>query len=170
MFYIGKKSRKNRRKEAGVRTHVIVALASCLMMEISKYGFFDLGKFDGARIAAQVVSGIGFLGAGMIFVHKNSIKGLTTAAGVWATSGIGMAVAEQDYLSGYEGLFGPVTFEDGPYHVDAISGATYSSRAIRNGVNLVFDYLTVLDDMSYLTEQNQSKQINPTETEEVGNE
>ena len=86
------------------------------------------------------------------------------------TPGIGMAVAEQDYLSGYEGLFGPVTFEDGPYHVDAISGATYSSRAIRNGVNLVFDYLTVLDDMSYLTEQNQSKQINPTETEEDGNE
>ncbi len=92
--------RKNRRKEAGVRTHVIVALASCLMMEISKYGFFDLGKFDGARIAAQVVSGIGFLGAGMIFVHKNSIKGLTTAAGVWATSGIGMAVGAGMYIIG----------------------------------------------------------------------
>ena len=92
--------RKNRRKEAGVRTHVIVALASCLMMEISKYGFSDLGKFDGARIAAQVVSGIGFLGAGMIFVHKNSIKGLTTDAGVWATSGIGMAVGAGMYIIG----------------------------------------------------------------------
>lgn len=92
--------RKNRRKEAGVRTHIIVALASCLMMEISKYGFSDSGDFDGARLAAQVVSGIGFLGAGMIFVHKNSIKGLTTAAGVWATSGIGMAVGAGMYVIG----------------------------------------------------------------------
>lgn len=92
--------RKNRKKEAGVRTHVIVALASCLMMEISKYGFVDSGDFDGARLAAQVVSGIGFLGAGMIFVHKNSIKGLTTAAGVWATSGIGMAVGAGMYVIG----------------------------------------------------------------------
>ena len=92
--------RKNRKKEAGVRTHIIVALASCLMMEISKYGFLDIGKFDGARLAAQVVSGIGFLGAGMIFVHKNSIKGLTTAAGVWATSGIGMAIGAGMYIIG----------------------------------------------------------------------
>lgn len=92
--------RKNRNKEAGVRTHLIVALASCLMMEISKYGFGDIGKADGARLAAQVVSGIGFLGAGMIFVHKNSIKGLTTAAGVWATSGIGMAVGAGMYIIG----------------------------------------------------------------------
>ena len=84
--------RKNRNKEAGIRTHIIVAIASCLMMEISKYGFSDIGDFDGARLAAQVVSGIGFLGAGMIFVHKNSVKGLTTAAGVWATSGMGMYV------------------------------------------------------------------------------
>ncbi len=92
--------RKNRNKEAGIRTHIIVAIASCLMMEISKYGFEDIGKFDGARLAAQVVSGIGFLGAGMIFVHKNSVKGLTTAAGVWATSGIGMAVGAGMYLIG----------------------------------------------------------------------
>ena len=84
--------RKNRKKEAGIRTHIIVALASCLMMEISKYGFLDGGPYDGSRVAAQIVSGIGFLGAGMIFVHKNSIKGLTTAAGIWATSGIGMAI------------------------------------------------------------------------------
>lgn len=97
--------RKNRNKEAGIRTHVIVALASCLMMIVSKYGFFDLigagdARFDGSRIASQIVSGIGFLGAGMIFVHKNSIKGLTTAAGIWATSGIGMAVGSGMYLIG----------------------------------------------------------------------
>lgn len=92
--------RNNRKKEAGIRTHIIVAIASCLMMEISKYGFADSGDFDGARLAAQVVSGIGFLGAGMIFVHKNSVKGLTTAAGIWATSGIGMAIGAGMYVIG----------------------------------------------------------------------
>ena len=98
--------RKNRRKEAGIRTHIIVCVASCLMMEISKYGFFDITsavadmRADGSRIASQIVSGIGFLGAGMIFVHKNSIKGLTTAAGIWATSGIGMALGAGMYFIG----------------------------------------------------------------------
>ncbi len=100
-FVIGYE-RKNRNKEAGIRTHVIVTLASCLMMMVSKYGFADLdaARFDGSRIASQIVSGIGFLGAGMIFVHKNSIKGLTTAAGIWATSGIGMAIGSGMYFVG----------------------------------------------------------------------
>lgn len=94
--------RKNRGKGAGIRTHIIVAIASCLMMIISQYGYesFFNGfnnasvelKFDPSRIAAQIVSGIGFLGAGMIFVHKNTISGLTTAAGIWATAGIGMGL------------------------------------------------------------------------------
>lgn len=96
--------RKNRGKEAGVRTHCVVACASALMMIISKYGFTDvaneMARADGARIAAQVVSGIGFLGAGMIFVHKNTIKGLTTAAGIWATAGIGMAIGAGMYFIG----------------------------------------------------------------------
>ena len=89
--------RKNRSKEAGIRTHIIICLGSCLMMIISKYGFSDLvyvdgAKFDPARIAAQVVSGIGFLGAGMILVKRQTISGLTTAAGMWATSGVGIAI------------------------------------------------------------------------------
>lgn len=92
--------RNTHKKEAGIRTHIIVSIASCLMMEISKYGFADIGDFDGARLAAQVVSGIGFLGAGMIFVQKNSVKGLTTAAGIWATSGIGMAIGGGMYVIG----------------------------------------------------------------------
>ena len=103
--------RKNRAKEAGIRTHFVVACASALMMIISKYGFWDIatetGDFiygtrgaDGARIAAQIVSGVGFLGAGMIFVHKNMIKGLTTAAGIWATAGIGMAIGAGMYFIG----------------------------------------------------------------------
>ena len=75
--------RKNRNKSAGVRTHAIVAMGSALMMVVSKYGFVDImeyGKFDGARIAAQVVSGVGFLGAGIIFVRNNLVSGLTTSA------------------------------------------------------------------------------------------
>ena len=89
--------RKNRAKEAGIRTHFIVAAASALMMVVSQYASND---GDPTRIAAQVVSGIGFLGAGMIFVHNRAISGLTTAAGVWATSGIGMSLGCGLYIEG----------------------------------------------------------------------
>ncbi len=91
--------RKNRAKEAGLRTHCIVACGSALIMLVSKYGFLDVGA-DGSRVAAQIVSGIGFLGAGMIFVHKSTITGLTTAAGVWTTAGIGMAMGAGMYSLG----------------------------------------------------------------------
>ncbi|GBG97359.1 magnesium transporter MgtC [Lactococcus termiticola] len=83
---------------------MIVALAACLIMLVSKYGFLDLASqqvsFDPSRVAAQIVSGIGFLGAGMIFVRHNLVNGLTTAAGVWATAGIGMAIGGRLYLLG----------------------------------------------------------------------
>ncbi len=94
--------RKNRLKEAGMRTHMIVALGSALIMVVSKYGFADVpgAPGDPARIAAQIVSGIGFLGAGMIFVRRQAISGLTTAAGVWATAGIGMAIGARLYEIG----------------------------------------------------------------------
>lgn len=98
--------RKNRGKGAGIRTHTIVALASALMMIVSKYGFADLVDFPGvrgadpARIAAQVVSGVGFLGAGMIYFNRHLVKGLTTAAGVWATAGVGLAMGAGLYLVG----------------------------------------------------------------------
>lgn len=102
--------RNNRGKGAGLRTHSIVAIASCLMMIISQYGFngffaaFDNPEvklsLDPARIAAQIVSGIGFLGAGMIFIQKNVVTGLTTAAGIWATAGIGMAIGAGMYFIG----------------------------------------------------------------------
>lgn len=104
--------RKNRKKEAGIRTHIIVSLASALMMIVSKYGFFDLKDgflgvrgADPARIAAQVISGVGFLGAGMIFVNKKAITGLTTAAGIWATSGIGIAIGSGLYFLGITAAF-----------------------------------------------------------------
>lgn len=99
-FFIGFE-RKNRAKEAGIRTHFIVASASALMMIISKYAALDMGVMgDPTRIAAQVVTGIGFLGAGMIFVHNRAISGLTTAAGIWATSGIGMSIGAGLYFPG----------------------------------------------------------------------
>lgn len=91
--------RKNRNKEAGMKTHAIVALGSALIMIVSK-GFADIPGADAARIAAQIVSGIGFLGAGIIFVRNNVVSGLTTAAGIWATSGIGMAIGSGNYYIG----------------------------------------------------------------------
>ncbi len=92
--------RKQRSKEAGIRTHTIVCLGSALMMVVSKYGFMDLEgvNSDPARIAAQIVTGIGFLGAGMIVYKNRSISGLTTAAGVWAAAGIGMACGAGLYV------------------------------------------------------------------------
>lgn len=97
--------RNSRSKEAGIRTHLIVSLASALIMVVSKYGFSDVLALEGvaldpSRVAAQIVSGVGFLGAGMIFVRGYTVSGLTTAAGVWATAGIGMAIGSGLYLLG----------------------------------------------------------------------
>ena len=98
--------RTKRQKEAGIRTHCIIACAAAVFMILSKYAFVDpasaLGTrgVDGARIAAQVVSGISFLGAGVIFKNGNSIRGLTTAAGMWGTAAIGMAVGAGMYWLG----------------------------------------------------------------------
>ena len=89
--------REYRAKEAGYRTHFLVALGSSLMMIVSQYGFdhvlqADLVRLDPSRIAAQVVSGIGFIGVGTIILQKQVVRGLTTAAGIWATAGIGLAI------------------------------------------------------------------------------
>lgn len=104
--------RKNRAKEAGVRTHCIVACASALMMIVSKYGFNDLIEVTGAdvrldpsRLAQGIVTGVGFLGAGMIYIQRGSIRGLTTASGIWATCGIGMAIGAGMYIVGIATTF-----------------------------------------------------------------
>ena len=87
--------RQVHRRDAGLRTHILVALGSCLIMLTSLY-VFDIYKgqvaLDPARIAAGVVTGIGFLGAGTIIRSPDGIKGLTTAASLWVVSGIGLAV------------------------------------------------------------------------------
>ncbi len=81
--------REYRAKEAGLRTHFLVAMGSALFMIVSKYAFDGIG--DPSRVAAQVVTGIGFIGAGTIIIQKQFVRGLTTAAGLWATAGIGLA-------------------------------------------------------------------------------
>ena len=83
--------RTYRAKTAGIRTHFLVALGSALFMIVSRYGFDGTG--DPGRVAAQIVSGIGFLGAGTIIMQKHVVHGLTTAAGMWVAAGIGMASA-----------------------------------------------------------------------------
>lgn len=92
--------RTSRNKQAGIKTHMIVALTSCLMMIISKEAFLDTPKYDTARVAAQVVSGISFIGGGIIFMREKRVSGLTTAAGIWATSGIGLAIGGGFWLFG----------------------------------------------------------------------
>ena len=89
--------REYRAKDAGFRTHFLVALGSALFCIVSQFGFgFELK--DSSRVAAQVVSGIGFLGAGTIIFQKNVVRGLTTAAGLWVTAAIGLACGTGMYL------------------------------------------------------------------------
>jgi putative Mg2+ transporter-C (MgtC) family protein len=87
--------REIRQKSAGLRTHTLVGFAAALIMLVSKYGFADiLGNqvvLDPSRIAAQIVSGIGFIGGGLIFVRRDAVRGLTTAATIWLTAAVGMA-------------------------------------------------------------------------------
>lgn len=85
--------RRARNKQAGVKTHIIVALASALMMIVSKEAFWENPTHvDTSRVAAQIVSGISFIGGGIIYMRDMRVSGITTAAGIWATSGIGMAI------------------------------------------------------------------------------
>ncbi len=101
--------RSNHFKEAGVRTHIIVCLTAALIMLISKYAFVDIGKTgnmeyfgtkgaDTARVAAQAVSGISFLCAGVIIKVGSNIRGLTTAAGIWMTASLGLAIGAGMYI------------------------------------------------------------------------
>ena len=90
--------REIRQKAAGLRTYTIVGAGAALFTLVSKYGFTDVlhsgtVEVDPSRMAAQIVSGLGFIGAGVIFVHRGSVQGLTTAATIWLTAAIGAAAA-----------------------------------------------------------------------------
>lgn len=97
--------RTKRHKEAGLRTHILVAMGSALVMLVSKYGFFDVMDYDflradASRIGSTILTGISFLGAGIIIQKGNTVRGLTTAAGVWVTGGVGITIGCGMYVLG----------------------------------------------------------------------
>ena len=139
--------RSRRFKEAGVRTHMIVCVGAALIMIVSKYGFEDLSTeiyngtraADPARRAAQVGSGVGFLGAGMIFKNGGSVTGLTTAAGIWAAAGIGLAVGAGMYLLGILVTFAIASIQL-LMHIVTVGADAYKHCNIDILVETLFDF------------------------------
>ncbi len=100
--------RTRRHKGAGLRTHIIVAVGAALFVIVSKYGFVDVVQQEGvqvdvARVASNVVTGVSFLGAGLINMRGDSVQGLTTAAGIWAVASIGLSIGSGLYILGVTG-------------------------------------------------------------------
>ncbi len=91
--------RESRGRDAGFRTNILIAIGACLFTIISVNGFplQDGAAHDTSRVAAQIVSGVGFLGAGVLFQTRNRVKGMTTAATIWLVAAIGMAVGIRAY-------------------------------------------------------------------------
>ncbi|MGL4760750.1 MAG: MgtC/SapB family protein [Sarcina sp.] len=138
--------RNIRSKEAGIRTHMLVSLSSALIMLVSQYGFYEvIQKYievDPSRIAAQVVSGMGFLGAGVIFKERGSIKGLSTAAGLWGVAAIGLAIGSGLYILGIAAtILILIAFEV----VNKVSKKSY---------NLSIELQVISQDLSYLELKN----------------
>ena len=133
--------RKNRNKIAGIRTHAIVAFGAALMMIVSKYGFEDLnGSYDASRIASQIVSGVGFLGAGIIFVKdRNSVSGLTTAAGIWVTAGVGMCIGTGLYFISASSTLLLLIMQEMLHRVGFLANENYRANVrltVENNVNI----------------------------------
>ena len=137
--------RSKRFKEAGVRTHIVVCCGAALCMIVSKYGFADLGGIldgsrtsDPARLAAQVVSGIGFLGAGVIFKNGSTVRGLTTAAVLWFSACVGLAVGAGMYVIGVFAALVTLLLLV-VLHRHAIGGDAYATNrlqfVVKNGSN-----------------------------------
>lgn len=159
--------RKNRMKSAGMRTHALVALGSALMMVVSKYGFGDTVQGDGARLAAQVVSGVGFLGAGMIFVRHNLVSGLTTAAGVWTTAGIGLTIGAGMYFVGILSALMMVLMQNISHRIPFFSNVAYAGQIRmtiqkKQGAVAEMEQLLVRHNLEI-----QSVQIQKTEKEKI---
>ena len=151
--------RERRFKNAGIRTHIIVSMSSALMMIVSKYGFFDVLMYDSisvdaSRIAAGVVTAIGFLGGGVIYIKKENTIGLTTAAGLWATVGIGIALgAGMIYIGIATTLL--ILFFQTLLHVMRFRVLTQASAAIT--VNLTTSGLSVDDIAQFCKSQKMSQ-------------
>lgn len=153
--------RSHRQKEAGTRTHIIVSVGSVLMMLVSKYGFFDVIQFDSvsvdaSRIAANIITGISFLGAGVIFLKGGAIKGLTTSAGLWTTAGIGLAIGAGMYTVG---IFSTVLVVSIQYllHRFNLSSETTSSNEItvvcENKENIIDDIKNKFMDRNIMVQE-----------------
>lgn len=102
--------RSKRQKEAGIRTHIMVTLGAALVVIVSKYGFLDVAgspgiNVDVSRMAANIITGVSFLGAGVIFLRGGYVRGLTTAAGIWSTAGVGCAIGSGMYIVGVSSTF-----------------------------------------------------------------
>lgn len=127
--------REIRQKSAGLRTHTLVGFASALFVLVSKYGFSDvLGAhvtLDPSRVAAQVVSGLGFIGGGLIFVRRDVVRGLTTAATIWLTAAVGMAAGAGLWLPAVLVTAGHflVTFAFGPLAA-LLPGSKYAASRL----------------------------------------
>ncbi|MDF1605467.1 MgtC/SapB family protein [Nocardioides sp. YIM 152315] len=114
--------REYHQKSAGLRTHTLVGLGTAVFVLVSKYGFADvmydgITRYDPARVAAQIVSGIGFLGGGLIFVRKDAVRGLTTAATIWVTCAVGMACGAHLYVLALAATIGHFVITFGLVHV-----------------------------------------------------
>jgi putative Mg2+ transporter-C (MgtC) family protein len=158
--------RERRLKSAGLRTHILVGLGSALFTLVSGYGFASLGfqSTDPTRIAAQVVTGIGFLGAGVIFVNRGNVIGLTTAASIWVTAAIGMACGAGLPVLAVAGaalqLVAVGTLPTAERLLRRASGTSLTIEAARSGdtVTRLFDVCadtgarTSIDDIRHTTE------------------
>ena len=166
--------REYRAKEAGYRTHFLVSLGSALIMVVSQYGFQDVilensVSLDPSRVAAQVVSGIGLIGAGTIIIQKQFVRGLTTAAGVWATAGIGLAVDSGMYglgiaatlltLAGLELL--SVIFKSIGMRSSLVVFSTSDKEAINRIARVIYEkgFLLVSYDMKRLGHQEKDEYV-----------
>lgn len=166
--------REYRAKEAGYRTHFLVSLGSALIMVVSQYGFQDVilensVSLDPSRVAAQVVSGIGFIGAGTIIIQKQFVRGLTTAAGIWATAGIGLAVGSGMYgpgiaatlltLAGLELL--SVIFKSIGMRSSLVVFSTSDKEAINRIARVIYEkgFLLVSYDMKRLGHQEKDEYV-----------
>lgn len=153
-------NREMHAKEAGIRTHFFVAVGSALFMIVSKYAFEDtraLGmNADASRIASSVVTGVGFLGAGSIIMGKRSIQGLTTAAGLWATAAIGLAIGAGQY---YIGCFSVLLVLLG-YSLLRILTTVVPVSVKKMRATLKVDSIFSIDDFLALLKQNGFNAIN----------
>ena len=166
--------REYRAKEAGYRTHFLVSLGSALIMVVSQYGFQDVilensVSLDPSRVAAQVVSGIGFIGAGTIIIQKQIGRGLSTASGIWGTAGVGLAGGPGMYglgiaatlltLAGLELL--SVIFKSIGMRSSLVVFSTSDKEAINRIARVIYEkgFLLVSYDMKRLGHQEKDEYV-----------